>query len=98
VVELNSSDSDACSDTELELDKGNDKGKHIIDVEPSATVATSKVQKIEPEDLEEGEHLFHSQKWVKGSPLQFIGDNRSQNNLSSVKVIKWMGLRTTPHP
>jgi hypothetical protein len=49
---------------ELEADsnsKSNPKGgKHIIDFEPSATVATTKVQPREPEELEEGERLFHS--------------------------------------
>jgi len=30
-----------------------------------------------PEDLKEGENLFHSQMWVKGSPLQFIVDSWS---------------------
>ena len=35
-------------------------GKHIIDAEPSATVATTKVHPSEPEELEEGECLFHS--------------------------------------
>jgi len=43
VVELKASESDACSDPESELDKGNEKGKKIIYVEPSATVATAKV-------------------------------------------------------
>ena len=42
------------------LDKGNEKGKKIIDVEPSATISTTKLQREEPEDLEEGERLFHS--------------------------------------
>jgi len=32
-------------------------------------MATTKIYKIEPKDLEEGERLFHSQIWVKGSPL-----------------------------
>ena len=69
VAEMRASDSDACSDSESEPDKGNDKGKHIIDAEPNAIVATAKIQKEEPEDPEEVELLFHSQMWVKGSPL-----------------------------
>ena len=69
VDELKASKSDACSNSESEPDKGNDKGKQIIDVEPNATIATTKIQKEEPEDLEEAEHLFHSKMWVKGSPL-----------------------------
>jgi hypothetical protein len=36
--------------------------------------------------------------WVKGTPLHFIVDNGSQNNLISAKVIKQLGLSTTPHP
>ena len=40
VTELKASESDACSDFESELDKGNDKGKHIIDAKPNATVVT----------------------------------------------------------
>ena len=58
--ELKASESDACFDFELELDKGNDKGNHIIDTKPNVTMATTKIHKIEPEDLEEGEILVHS--------------------------------------
>ena len=58
VAELKASTSDACSDPESEPDKGNGKGKQIIDSEPSATVATAKIQKNEPKDLEKGECLF----------------------------------------
>jgi hypothetical protein len=49
VAELKASESDACSDSESEPDKGNDKGKHIIDAEPNTTIATTKIQKEEPE-------------------------------------------------
>jgi hypothetical protein len=56
------------------------------------------IQPEEPTDPEEGEHLFHSQMWVKGTPLHFIVDSRSQKNLISVEVIKQLGLSTTPHP
>eukprot|EP00253_Pinus_taeda_P005257 PITA_05257 len=98
VVELKASESDTCSDPEPEPDKGNGKGKQIIDADPSATVATPKIQKNEPEETEEGERLFHSQMWVKGSPLQFIVDSGSQNNLISAEVVKQLGLPTTPHP
>eukprot|EP00253_Pinus_taeda_P029071 PITA_29071 len=97
VAELKVSELDACSDFESKSDKGNDKGKQIIDAEPNATVATTKIQKEEPEDPEE-KHLFHSQMWVKGSPLQFIVDSGSQKNLISAKVVKRMGLPTTAHP
>ena len=69
MAELKVSESDAGSDSESEPDKGNDKGKQIIDADPNATVATAKIQKNEPEDPEEEERLFHSQMWVRGSPL-----------------------------
>jgi hypothetical protein len=58
-------------------------GKRIIDVEPTATIATTKVQPSEQEEPEEGEHLFHSDMWVNGAPLHFIIDNGSQKNLIS---------------
>jgi hypothetical protein len=57
-------------------------------VEPNTTVATTKIQKEEPEDPEEAERLFHSNMWVKDSPFQFIVDSRSQKNLISVEVMK----------
>ena len=88
VAEINASESDAYSNTESKFDKGNDRGKNIIDAEPNATAATTKIQKEEPEDSEEEEHLFHSQMWVKGSPLQFIVDSGRQKNLISEKVVK----------
>jgi hypothetical protein len=74
---LKASKSDACSDSKSEPNKGNDRGKNIIDAEPNAIVATMKIQKEEPEDPEEAEHLFHSKMWVKGSSLQFIVDSGS---------------------
>ena len=83
VAKLKASESDAGSNSESKPEKGIDKGKQIIDSEPSATVATTKIQKIEPEDPDEGERLFHSCMWVKGSLLQFIIDNRSQKSLIS---------------
>jgi len=98
VAELKVWELDACSDFESEPDKGNDKGKQIIDAEPNATVATTKIQKEELEDLEEEERLFHSQMWVKGSLLQFIVDSESRKNLTSVGVVKWLGLPTIAHP
>jgi hypothetical protein len=91
-------ESDGCSDSESEPDKGNDRGKQIIDAEPNAIVATTKIQKEEPEDPEEAERFFHSKMWVKGSPLQFIFDSGSQKNLISVEVVKRLGLPTTTHP
>jgi hypothetical protein len=62
VVELKAS--------ELEVDSNSksspEGGKRIIDVEPSSTVATTKVWPSEPAKPKEGERLFHSQMWVKG--------------------------------
>jgi hypothetical protein len=72
---MRASQSDVCSDTKLEREKGNDRWKYIIDVDPNATISTTKIQNEEPGDPEEEEHLFHSQMWVKGSPLQFIVDS-----------------------
>jgi hypothetical protein len=77
VAKLKAFELDACSDSESEPDKGNDRGKHIIDADPNATIATTKIQKEEPEDPEEAERLFNSKMWVKGSPLQFIVDSGS---------------------
>jgi hypothetical protein len=98
VDELKAFESDACSDSESEPDKGNDSGKKIIDVEPNSIVATTKIQKEEPEEPEEAECLFHSKMWVKGSPLQFIVDSGSQKNLISIEVLKQLGLPTKAHP
>lgn len=72
----------------VKTNKGNDKGKHIIDVEPSSIVATTEIQKIYPEGPEEGERIFHSYMWVKGFPLYFIVDNGTEKNLISVEVMK----------
>jgi hypothetical protein len=89
-------------DKELNPDSESDfentgKGK-IIDVDPTVIVATTTIQREEPTDPEEGEHLFHSQMWVKGTPLNFIVDSGSQKNIISAEVIKLLGLSTTPHP
>jgi hypothetical protein len=94
VAKVKASESDVGSDSEPEPERG----RWIIDVEPSATVATTKLQPGEPDEPEEGERLFHSQMWVKGTPLHFIVDSGSQKNLISVEVIKWLALPTMPHP
>jgi hypothetical protein len=59
---------------------------------------TTEIHLEEPTALEEGEHLFHLQMWVKGTPLHFIVDSGSQNNLISAKVIQQLVLSKTPHP
>jgi hypothetical protein len=81
-----------------EYDSKNIGKGQIIDVDPTAIVVTATIEPEEPTDLEEGEHLFHSQMWVKGTPLHFIVDNGSQKNLISAEVIEQLGLSTTPHP
>ena len=98
VVEMRASESYACFDSESEPDKVNDKGKQIIDADPSGTVATTKIQKQELEDTEDAERLFYSHMWVKGSPLQFIVDSGSQKNLILADFMKHLGLPTTTHP
>jgi hypothetical protein len=94
VAEVKASESDVGSDSEPEPEMG----RKIIDVEPSSIVATTKIHPSEPDEPEEGEHLFHSQMWVKGTPLHFIVDSGSQKNLISVEVVKRLALPTTPHP
>jgi hypothetical protein len=51
--------------------------RQIIDADPTTIVATTTIQPEEPTDHKEGEHLFHSQMWVKGTPLHFIVDSGS---------------------
>jgi hypothetical protein len=94
VAEVKASESDADSDSETKPERG----RRIIDVEPSATIATTKLQPGEPDEPEEGERLFHSQMWVKGNPLHFIIDSGSQKNPISSKVIKKLTLPTMSHP
>ena len=91
---MKASESDGDSDSEPEPERG----RWIIDTEPSATVSTTKLQPGEPDEPEEGERLFHSQMWVKGTPLHFIVDSGSQKNLISAEVVKRLDLSTTPHP
>jgi hypothetical protein len=56
-------------------DSENNGKRQIIDADPTAIVATAAIQLEEPIDPEEGERLFHSQMWVKGTPLHFIVDS-----------------------
>jgi hypothetical protein len=86
------------SNPDSESDPENNEKRQIIDADPTATVATATIQPEEPTDPEEGERLFHSQMWVKGTPLHFIVDSGSQKNLISAEVVKQLGLSTTPHP
>jgi hypothetical protein len=93
VAELKSSESDAVSDSESEPQKG----RQIIDVKPSAIVATTKIYPGKPDEKEEGDHLFHSQMWVKGTSMHFIIDIGSHKKLILAEVIKKLSLSTTPH-
>jgi hypothetical protein len=56
VAEVKASELDADSDSETEPERG----RRIIDVEPSGTIATTKIQLGELDEPEEGECLFHS--------------------------------------
>jgi hypothetical protein len=94
VAEVKAYESDVNFDSETKPKRE----RWIIDTEPSATVATTKLQPGEPELPEGEECLFHSQMWVKGNPLHFIVDSGSQKNLISAEVVKWLALPTTPHP
>ena len=89
LAEIKASESDPDSDSDSEPNAAvNDKGKQIIDAEPSVTIATTQIQPEDPEEPEEGERLFHSQMWVKGMALHFIVDSGSQKNLISSEVVK----------
>jgi hypothetical protein len=66
---------------ESESDSDNNKRRQLIDEKPTTIVMTTTIQPEEPKDPEEGEHLFHSQMWVKGTPLHFIIYSRRRNNL-----------------
>jgi hypothetical protein len=83
---------------DLEYDLENIENRQIIYTDPTASVATAKIQPEEPVYPEEGERLFHSQMWVNGTQFHFIVDNDSHKNLISTKVIKKLGLLITPHP
>jgi hypothetical protein len=49
---------------------------------------TTTIQPKEPIDPEEGECLFHSHMWVKGTLFHFIVDGGSQKNLISPEFVK----------
>jgi len=94
VVELKEKESIPHSDFDLE----NNKGRQIIDVEPTATIVATKIQLEEPKKPEEGENLFDLQMWVNGTPLHFIVDNERQKNLISTEIVKQLDFLTVPHP
>jgi hypothetical protein len=65
-----------------ESDYENTGKGEIIDVDPTAIVATATIKPEEPTKPEEGECLFHSQMWVKGNPLNFIVDRETRRTSS----------------
>ena len=67
--------------------------EQIIEVEPYATVATTKLFSHDDE-----ERLFHSPMWVGGKAFHFIVDSGSQKNLTSAETVKRLNLKTTSHP
>jgi hypothetical protein len=56
VVEVKAFELDVDSDSESEPKRG----RWIIDAEPSVIISTTKLQQGEPNEPEEGEHIFHS--------------------------------------
>jgi hypothetical protein len=93
VAEVKAFESDVGSD----FDSEPKRGRQIIDAKPNAIVATTKLQPSELDELEEGKRLFNSQMWVKGTPLHFIIDRGSWNNLISAEVVKRLTLPIIPH-
>jgi hypothetical protein len=61
-------------------------------------LSTTTIQLEEPIDPEEGECLFHSQMWVKGTPLHFIVDSGSQKKPHLSRGRQTVGIvdNTTP--
>jgi hypothetical protein len=77
VAEVKSYESDEGFDFESELERR----RWIIDRKPNGTIATTNIHPGGLGEPEEGECLFHSQMWVKGTLLHFIVDSGSQNIL-----------------
>jgi hypothetical protein len=94
VVEVKDKDPNPTSESDPKIIEN----RHIIDANPTTNVATATIQPEEPIDPKDGEHLFHPQMWVKGTPFHFIVDSDNQKNLISAEVVKQLGLSTTPHP
>jgi hypothetical protein len=94
LVELKEKESDPESYSYSDMEKGN----HIINVESIATISTTNIQPDKSEEIEEGDHLFHSHMWVKGNPLHYIVENGSQNNMILTDVIKRLKLLRTEYP
>jgi hypothetical protein len=85
------------SNPDSESDYENTGKRQIIDADPTAIVATTTIQPEEPTDPEEGERLFHSQMWVKGTPLHFIVDRKPEEpHLSRGRQTVGIVDNTTP--
>jgi hypothetical protein len=85
------------SNPDLESDPKNIINRQIIDTDPTAIVTTTIIQPEELVDPEEGELLFHSHMWMKGTLLYSIVDSDSHKNLISDEVVKKLGVSTKPH-
>jgi hypothetical protein len=72
---------------DLEIDYENIDRRQIIDADPTTIVTTATIKPEEPTYYEEGEHHFHSQMWVKGTPLHFIVDSGSQTLLHLGQIL-----------
>jgi hypothetical protein len=73
VAEIKDKESNPDSESDSE---NNGKGQ-IIDTDPTAIVATQQFNQKNQQILKRGSILFHSQMWVKGTPLHFIVDSGS---------------------
>ena len=81
------------SNLDSESDQENIENIQIINTDPTAIVATTTIQLEEPLDSEEGERLFHSQMWVKGTLLHFIVDNDNQRSSYQLRSSNNWGFR-----
>jgi hypothetical protein len=58
-------------------DLENVENRQIIDADPTSTITTTTIQREESINRKEGECVFLSKMWVKGTPLHLIIDNDS---------------------
>ena len=59
MAEIKYLESDPDSDSEPNATAAHN-GRHIIDADPTATIATAQIQLEDPKESEEEEHLFHT--------------------------------------
>ena len=88
MAKIKASESDAYSDTESKPEKGNDRGKKIIDAKPNSIVATMKIQRKEPEDL--GYIIDECGVHVDPTKIQFIQDWLAPTTLT--ELCNFLGL------